>query len=78
MGLCPEPKISDMLCQDAANERKAEIGTHGLGATDPVIAAGPLHRIKTLINHDTNGLVQISRHFLAPRIMAVVGPFGAS
>ena len=78
MGLGLVPQIADLLGDDTAQQRKAQVRAHGLCNTDPVVTRRALHRLIALVNDHADGLVVRRHQRLSACIMAVPSPIRAA
>ena len=54
-----EPDTAQQLGHHAGDLRAAEIAAHGLGARNPVVAAGALHRVESLVDEHDHGVAMV-------------------
>ena len=77
MGLGLIPHVPDLPCDHTAQQRKPQIGSHGLGNADPVIARRAFHRLIALVDDHADRLVVGRIDGLARGVMAVPCPVRA-
>ena len=78
MGFGLVAQIADLFCDHAAQQGKPQIGAHGLGHGDPVIARRPFHRFIALIDDHRNRLIVGRVDGFAAHVVAVPAPIGAA
>ena len=71
-------EVSDLSGDHPAQQRKPQIGTHGLCDTDPIVAAGTLHRLVSLIDNHRNRLIMGWVNRIPRRIVRIPGPVRAA
>ena len=71
-------QIADLLGNDAAQQRKPQIGAHALRDADPVIARGALHGLVALIDDHRDGMRLARLDGRAGGVMGIPGPIGDS
>jgi hypothetical protein len=66
----------DLLGDDAAHQREAQVGAHALRDADPVVAAGAFHRLVALVEQQVDGIGVVGRQRVAAGVVRVVRPLG--
>ena len=66
----------DLLGQNTAHQRKAQISPHALRHRNPVVAAGALHGLVALVDQQVQRVGVVGGHGVAPRVVRVIGPLG--
>ena len=69
-------QAADLLADDAAEQRKAQVGAHALRHADPVVAAGAFHGLVALVEQQVHRVGVVGRQRVAAGVVRVVGPFG--
>ncbi len=69
-------QAADLLGDDAAEQREAQVGAHALRDRDPVVAAGAFHRLVALVEQQVDGVGVIRRQLVAAGIVRIPGPLG--
>ena len=68
----------NLLGQDAAHQRKAQISPHALRHRNPVVAAGAFHGFVALVDQQVQRVGVVGGHGVAARVVRVIGPLGHS
>ena len=71
-------EVPDLLRDHPAQEGKPQIGAHGLGHGDPVVAAGALHGLVALVDDHADRLVVGRIDGVAHGIVRIPGPVRAA
>ena len=64
---------TNMAADNTPNQLRAQVGTHTLGAADPVITAGPFHGFVPLIHQDGDPVFVVRFYLRSIQIMGIPG-----
>ena len=68
------PQVANLLCDNPAQQRKPQVGTHRLRHTDPVITGCTFHGFITLIDDHRYGLIMRRVYGVATGVVRIPGP----
>ena len=66
----------NLLGQNAAHQRKAQISPHALRHRNPVVATRAFHGLVALVDKQVHRVGVVRRHGIAARVVRVIGPLG--